>query len=281
VKEEYKLMNELSKRILVALVGIPTILVLIFLGDWYFFLLIFIISMVALWEFYEMQKKKNYQPQRINGIVAGVLLLLGIQTGAWQGIGIGLVFMLMLILAFEMLRHHENVSINIGITMVGVLYIPLLLGTLIYTKSYVDETLTSIQYAGFKYIMMILITIWICDTFAYTFGILLGKHKLYAQVSPNKTIEGAVAGLLGAIMTIFVVKIFNILPMSWLNAIIIGFTIGVFGQIGDLVESWFKRDAGVKDSSSILPGHGGMLDRFDSLLFLSPSLLILTFLLFK
>jgi phosphatidate cytidylyltransferase len=99
-------------------------------------------------------------------------------------------------------------------------------------------------------------------------------------VSPNKTIEGGVAGLFGAIITICVVKIFNILPMNWLSAVIIGMTVGVVGQMGDLVESWFKRDAGVKDSSSILPGHGGMLDRFDSLLFLSPSLLILTLMLF-
>jgi len=273
-------MSELSKRILVAIVGIPTILTLIFLGGWYFFLLILIISFVAQWEFYEMQKKKNYQPQRINGFIAGFMLLLGIQTGQWQWIGIGLVFILMLILAFEMLRHHENVSINIGITLVGILYIPLFLGTLIYTKSYADQTFTTVQFAGFKYIMMVLISIWICDTFAYMFGRLFGRHKLYEKVSPNKTIEGGIAGLLGAIITVAIVKIFNILPLNWFGTIIIGITIGLFGQMGDLVESWFKRDVGVKDSSTLLPGHGGMLDRFDSLLFLSPSILILTFLLF-
>jgi phosphatidate cytidylyltransferase len=273
-------MSELTKRILVALIGIPAILVLIFKGGWYFFILILIISLVAQLEFYNMQKKKNFLPQRINGVVAGILLLLGIQTGEWQGIGIGLIFILMLIMAFEMFRHHDKVSINVGITLVGILYIPLFLGTLIYTKSYVDDRFTSVQYAGFKYIMMILITIWICDTFAYAFGKSFGKHKLYEKVSPNKTIEGGVAGLLGAIITILVVKAFNILPLAWMSAIIIGFTVGVLGQMGDLVESWFKRDAGVKDSSTILPGHGGMLDRFDSLLFLSPSLLILTILLF-
>jgi phosphatidate cytidylyltransferase len=179
-----------------------------------------------------------------------------------------------------MFRHHEDVSTNIGITLVGILYIPLFLGTLIHIKLYVDHTFSVVEYAGFKYIMMILITIWICDTFAYTFGILLGKHKLYEKVSPNKTIEGGIAGLIGAILIIIVVKIFNILPLDWFSAIIIGTTVGIFGQMGDLVESWFKRDAGVKDSSTLLPGHGGMLDRFDSLLFLSPIILILTYLLF-
>jgi phosphatidate cytidylyltransferase len=273
-------MNELTKRVLVALVGIPTILVLIFLGGWYFFLLICIISFVAQLEFYDMHIKNNFQPQRITGIIAGFIVLLGMQTGEWKILGIGLILVMMFILAFEMIRHHKNISINVGITMVGIVYIPLFLGTLIHTKSYVDAAFNDVKYAGFKYIMMILITIWICDTFAYAFGILFGKHKLNEKVSPNKTIEGGVAGLFGAIITIIAVKVFYILPIDWLSVVIIGLTVGVIGQMGDLVESWFKRNAGVKDSSSLLPGHGGMLDRFDSLLFLSPSLLILTVMLF-
>jgi phosphatidate cytidylyltransferase len=227
-----------------------------------------------------MQRKKDFQPQRINGIIAGILILLGYQTGEWDSIIIGMVVILMLILAFEMFRHHDKVSINVGITLVGILYIPLFLGTLIYTKSYVDQSFKGVDFAGFKYIIMILIAIWICDTFAYAFGILFGKHKLNERVSPNKTIEGGIAGLVGALLTILTVKGFDIIPITWLSAVIIGITVGILGQMGDLVESWFKRDAGVKDSSTILPGHGGMLDRFDSLLFLSPSLLILTILFF-
>jgi len=274
-------MNELSKRIIVAFIGIPIVLTLIYLGGWYFFLLIVIISIVAQWEFYEMQKKKHLHPQRLNGLITGVIILLGIQTGEYQLIRIGLILLLMFMLAFEMFVHHENAGVNIGITLVGILYIPLFLGTLIHTKLYVDQVLSVIQYAGFKYIVMILITIWICDTFAYSFGSLFGKHKLYEKVSPNKTIEGGIAGLTGAILTVVLVKIFNILTLDWGSAIIIGATIGVFGQIGDLVESWFKRDVGVKDSSTLLPGHGGMLDRFDSLIFLSPAIFIMTRLLFK
>jgi phosphatidate cytidylyltransferase len=273
-------MSELSKRILVAIVGIPTILILILIGGWYFFLFISIITFFAQWEFYEMQKKKHIKPQRYNGIITGQVILLGIQTGEWQMFGIGLVLLLMLILAFEMICHHDNAGANIGITLVGIVYIPLFLGTLIYTKSYIDHAFSIVQDAGFKYIMMILITIWICDTFAYTFGKLLGKYKLYEKVSPNKTIEGSIAGLLGAILTVITVKLFNILPFSWCSVFIIAATIGIFGQLGDLVESWFKRDAWVKDSSALLPGHGGMLDRFDSLIFLSPIILILTLLLF-
>ena len=273
-------MTELSKRVLVAVVGIPTIMILIFYGGWYFFLLIFIITLVAQWEFYEMQKKKQIKPQRYSGILTGQIILLGIQTGEWQIFGTGLVFLLLFILTFELFCHHQNAGVNIGVTLLGILYIPVFLGTLIYTKSYIDHAFSGVQNAGFKYILLILITIWICDTFAYGIGRNLGKHKLYEKASPNKTVEGSIAGLFGAVLTVIVVKVLNILPFDWYHVILMGIIIGIFGQIGDLVESWFKRDVGVKDSSTLLPGHGGMLDRFDSLLFLSPILSILTFLLF-
>ncbi len=273
-------MNELTKRIIVALLGIPTITVLIFLGGWYFFLLIFIIGSVAQWEFYAMQKKKDLQPQIINGLIAGTLVLLGIQSGQWQIIGGILVIVLLATLSHEMLKHRINASLNIGITLLGVIYIPLSLGLLLYIRSHLDAVFEQSNNAGFKFMMILLLAIWICDTFAYAFGKSLGKHKLYEKVSPNKTIEGALAGLFGAILTISVVKGLNILPLNWGSTIIIGFVIGVFGQMGDLVESWFKRDAGVKDSSNLLPGHGGMLDRFDSLIFLSPAIFILVSVLF-
>jgi phosphatidate cytidylyltransferase len=273
-------MSELSKRLLVAIVGIPTILILTYMGGWYFYLLILIITFFAQWEFYEIQRKKHIKPQSYNGVITGQIILLGIQTGEWQIFGMGLVLLLMLILSFEMFCHHENAGTNIGITLVGILYVPVFLGSLIYTKSYIDYSFLVVKDAGFKYIMLILITIWICDTFAYMFGKRLGKHKLNEKASPNKTIEGSIAGFFGAILTVIFVKAFDILPFGWSSILLLGATIGIVGQIGDLVESWFKRDAGVKDSSALLPGHGGMLDRFDSLFFLSPILLILTLLLF-
>ena len=103
----------------------------------------------------------------------------------------------------------------------------------------------------------------------------LGKHKLFKRVSPNKSVEGAVAGVVGSILVFLIVKWIEFVPISYVFAIISGLIVGIIGQLGDLVESWFKRDAGVKDSSNILPGHGGILDRFDSLLFVSPAFLIL------
>jgi phosphatidate cytidylyltransferase len=274
-------MGELAKRILVAIFGIPLITGLTYLGGWYFFLLILIISLIAQNEFYQMQKKINHQPQIINGMSSGVILLLGIQTGEWFFFGAIFIVLLLFIHAFEMLRHHKDVSSNIGVTLVGIFYIPLFLGTLIYTKDYIDRVLYGVNLAGFWFIMILLVSIWICDTFAYTFGILFGRHKLYEKVSPKKTMEGAVAGLFGAILVLLIVKILYILPLTWPAALIIGSVIGLLGQTGDLVESWFKREAGVKDSSALLPGHGGMLDRFDSLIFLSPAMFLLASVLFK
>jgi phosphatidate cytidylyltransferase len=198
----------------------------------------------------------------------------------WLIFGSAFLFMLLIIFASEMIQHRQNAVTNIGTTLVGIFYIPFFLGTLLYTRLYIDQSLVSVSNAGFRYIMILIVTIWICDTFAYAVGILFGKHKLYERVSPNKTIEGALAGLISAIGTVILVKVNNLLPLDYLGAIIIGLTIGSLGQVGDLVESWFKRDAGVKDSSALLPGHGGMLDRFDSLIFLSPSMLILAYIFF-
>jgi len=273
-------MRELTKRILVAFAGIPVITGLTYLGGWYFFSLILFVSLVAQHEFYQMQKKLNHQPQFVNGFSTAIILLLGIQTGDWIVFGAMIIAMLLFIHVYGMLRHHKNVSANIGVTLAGVLYIPFFLGLLIYSKSTIDLMMPDIPRAGFRFIMILLIAIWICDTFAYSFGALLGKHKLYEKVSPKKTIEGAIAGLIGALLTLVLVKIFLILPLTWPAALIIGFTIGLVGQTGDLVESWFKRDAGVKDSSALLPGHGGMLDRFDSLIFLSPAMFILILIFF-
>ena len=142
----------------------------------------------------------------------------------------------------------------------------------LHFAEWVPEQVARAPYAGGRYLIMLLGAIWLCDTAAYSAGSKLGRHKLAPQISPNKTIEGAVAGLITSFIS-FVVLGWIFLPeLSLTMALASGAIVGVFGQLGDLVESRFKRDAGVKDTSSILPGHGGLLDRFDSLIFVSPFL---------
>ena len=273
-------MSELWKRISVAALGIPLLILLNYLGGWYFFSVILLISIVSQWEFYQIQKNNNIYPQNFSGIIAGIILLLTIQTQQWLGGSLLLIICLMMILATEMLRRQKNVSANIGVTLLGVLYIPMLLGSFLYLRTYIDGLFPNVENSGFTFILVVFATIWICDTFAYAFGRMLGKHKLYEKVSPNKTIEGAIAGVIGSVLVFVLVKYLNILPISFLQVYIFGIVIGVVGQTGDLVESWFKRDAGVKDSSALLPGHGGMLDRFDSLIFVSPAILVLMVILY-
>jgi phosphatidate cytidylyltransferase len=251
-------MNELAKRILIALGGIPIIMILTYLGEWYFFSFILIISLAAQWEFYQIQIDKNIFAQKYPGLIAGILILIGMQSENYLFSGVSCLLIFLVILIF-----------------LGILYIPLFLSFLLYLRNYLDEKFINYPHTGFLFILIILISIWICDTFAYAFGAGFGKHKLFLKVSPNKSVEGAIAGFFGSIIVFIIVYYGNLLPYSLPELVILGSTVGIAGQIGDLVESWFKRDAGVKDSSSLLPGHGGMLDRFDSLIFISPVIFIL------
>ena len=123
---------------------------------------------------------------------------------------------------------------------------------------------------------MMLVSVWICDSFAYTFGKLFGKKKLIERLSPKKTILGFCAGIVGAFLTIYYLNYTSAIDynLSLLSVAVFSLIIGVFGQWGDIAESMFKRDANLKDSGSILLGHGGFLDRCDSLIFTSPLVLL-------
>lgn len=114
------------------------------------------------------------------------------------------------------------------------------------------------------------ISVWILDTMAYFTGKMFGKHKLFPSVSPNKTVEGGIGGVLGAVSAMLAAKYVFFNQLSIVHAVLIGGIIGIVGQLGDVIESFLKRQTGAKDSSSILPGHGGIFDRFDSIIFVGP-----------
>ncbi len=297
-------------RVLVAAVAIPLIVVLAMAGGFYFFGLIAVISAVALTEFYALARAKGAYPQVLLGLVLGflvnsVFLHRRIQTalvGIFGDAGIAIPFPSMaqvlvillllfvpLMLILELFRGKGSPLVNLATTLFGVGYVSFLLGTFVGVRELFrpediplyryfgiagvavpEDVLYTLDRWGGLTIMSILASIWICDSAAYYVGSAAGKHKLFERVSPKKSWEGALAGVAAAFAS-FVGAKYLVLPyLSLTDALVCGGIVGVFGQVGDLAESLLKRDAGVKDSSSLIPGHGGALDRFDSLLFVSP-----------
>jgi phosphatidate cytidylyltransferase len=153
------------------------------------------------------------------------------------------------------------VAAEVGMLAFGILYVPLLLGylPLVRTGGY-----------GIKWIFLMMFIVMSGDSAAYYLGCRFGKHKLYAAVSPNKSIEGAIGGILGSLAGAFIAKAVFFPQISVPLCILTAVVVGMAGQLGDLFESLLKRSCGVKDSGNIIPGHGGVLDRLDSILFAAP-----------
>jgi len=272
-------MKELATRILVALVGIPLLVFCIWNGGIWFFSLICLLCILGQIEIYNLAKAKQINPNKTAGIILTILILFLIGYGSNNLIISMTVLMMIIILGFEMFRNQGSPLTNSAATFLGTVYPGLFLGSMIYLRFHVEELFSNSQGNSAQiYILALFIAVWICDTFAYFAGVTLGRHRLFERVSPKKSIEGSVAGLAGAITVFLILGWLELIQISWIFLVLSGLIIGVLGQVGDLVESWLKRDAGVKDSSKILLGHGGIMDRFDSLTFISPAILILFFL---
>lgn len=170
------------------------------------------------------------------------------------------------VFAAEMIKKKRNRSIeSVAVTFLGIFFIPWSLGHL--------ELLRSLKPNGMYYVFFIFIVIWLLDTGAYAVGVRMGKNKLASTVSPHKTVEGAIGGVItGTLSAGLFGHFFLKNDFTLIESLLAGFFISIISQFSDLAESIFKRDIGVKDSADLLPGHGGMLDRFDSFLFTAPLL---------
>lgn len=269
-------MKELTKRIFVAVWGIPLLLILSYLGGYYFLGLILIINGMMLIEFFSIYQSKEIYSYKWLALFMGTLLLIFTFYGLISELNL-IILASVTIISLSLLFKQKGISAyNMAFTLAGLLYISGFLAALLYLRIHFEAlTANSMQvsYAGGRLLIVLWVSIWVCDTAAYFGGRAFGKHKLAPVISPNKTIEGGIFGLIFGIFS-FVLLGGLLLPglqpeYLWIS----GAVVGVLGQLGDLVESRFKRDAGVKDTSTILPGHGGFLDRFDSLIFVSPFLL--------
>jgi phosphatidate cytidylyltransferase len=220
-------------------------------------------------EFFGLLKGAGYQPQVIPGIALGLLMfiisyLIGINL--IEPKYLLLVMPLALLLAiFELFRKKEQPVINLALTFFAVLYLSLPLSLM--NLMGLSNTPESIGHRAI--IIGVFILIWTADTAAYVFGVSFGKHRLFERISPKKSWEGFIGGFVLSMVAAIILSVFmkNIALIDW---IVIAFIVSVIGTLGDLLESLIKRSLNIKDSGSILPGHGGILDRLDSLLFTMP-----------
>ncbi|MCL5020732.1 MAG: phosphatidate cytidylyltransferase [Bacteroidetes bacterium] len=268
-------MSNLTLRVIVAIVAIPVILLACYFGGLYFFIFTTAIIVLSLNEFYGLAKSKSFEPASAVGIAIAALMNAEVYSTGLRNIPDLLVFSVGFVLLFELARKRDDkvrgAFENVGTTLSGVVYIGLFgcFLTALREGYGIRLVLPADRDAG-MFIISILVTIWVCDSAAYFVGKSIGKHKMSKLVSPNKTWEGAIAGFMFAV-AIAVASKYLVLPnLSIKMALGTGVIVGTIGQAGDFVESLFKRDAGVKDSSHLIPGHGGVFDRFDSLLFSAP-----------
>jgi phosphatidate cytidylyltransferase len=269
--------KNLTQRVLMALWGIPLILLLSYLGGYYFLALIMLINGMSLWEFYSIYQKKNLFAYRLLGVLLSCILILITFYYSLANLFTVLLIIILTILIRHLKISEPNTSLNTILTIAGIFYITLFLAILLRVRMQMDSWMgwdPTPNPTG-KYFLLVWISIWICDTAAYFGGKALGKHKLAPLTSPHKTVEGAIFGFIGAVLTFYVLAPLLVPQLPVFHLLISGLIVAVFGQLGDLVESRFKRDAGVKDTSTILPGHGGFFDRFDSVILVSPFLYIL------
>jgi len=248
-----------GKRLLMALILIPVLfLYIIYLPKVFFLVLIMAISAIAQYEFYAMFGL----PRKFSfiGIAAGMLLF----YMTFRGGGITDDFFVSALIVFSVvrlfaIRSADGSYRDFSLMLIGLLYVPLLMSYQVKMREF-----------GALWIIFIDCCVWAADSAAYYAGKTLGKKKLYEAISPNKTMAGAYGSIVGATLVSIGFNQLFLHSITLLQATIIGGIIGFVTIIGDLVESMLKRDAGVKDSSAILPGHGGILDKIDGFVFATP-----------
>ena len=252
-------MSSLAKRVLTAVVFIPIVLGCLYWGGIAFFLLVLAISLVAMFELGTMLEEISGPVSKPLLYIFSGCLLLAIY---WQKEQIipALVFIVFVLIAIvEFLSPSAQPVRRGGLMLFAFYYGAFLPGHLLLLRSAPQ---------GLGLLLLVILGTWATDTGAYFIGIRWGRHQLAPRISPNKSVEGALGGLLCA--TLIVQYVNSRLQLGLLPGWLMGLAIGVAAAFGDLFESALKREAGVKDSGWILPGHGGVLDRIDSLLFTVP-----------
>jgi phosphatidate cytidylyltransferase len=256
------------KRWITALIVIPPILLIILKSSPLVFAIgLILVALLGLWEYFRIVYaglEKNMLPLiQAAGYGCGALVMLSIHYRSFNTLMLTLALNLITVAIFSILRFrtHQDAPQAVTKQIFGIIYIPVFLSFLILIRSGVD---------GPMWIVFILWVVAWGDTGALYTGTLWGRRKLCPAVSPKKTVEGALGGLVANLISGWLFKLIFFSAMPGMACVMVSLAAGAAGQAGDLFESEFKRAAGVKDSGKILPGHGGILDRIDALLFAAP-----------
>lgn len=247
-------MKDLGKRVSSGFIGILLLIFIVNRGGLYLSLSIFLVSIIGLREFYNSMKNINLKPIEFIGYL-GVILLFFSNFVSFIKLDF-FITAIILILLITLLLNKEIDLPSLGVTLIGILYIPFLL----FHIKYLENT---------KYIWLIFIIAFGTDTFAYLAGNMFGRKKLCPKISPNKTVEGSIGGIIGSVIVVVIYSFIMAIDPIWKVIILTIFT-SIISQLGDLVASRVKRVTGIKDFGNLIPGHGGIIDRFDSIIFTAP-----------
>lgn len=262
--------GSMTKRILASAIFLPCLVIIARRGGFYYLALVDIMILVGLWEFYRMMEAKGLKPYKGIGILSGLALswYIFFQQGIYANFFLSIVFLVVMVM--ELMRKERGLAVyHISVTIFGVFYVAWLGSHLVLLREL--PHLKGLDYSmGFSFVVVIFVVTWCYDTGAYVIGRAIGRHKIFPDISPGKTVEGVLGGLVFSLAGILIARPIIADYLTLVQSVGLAMIASVIGQLGDLVESMIKRDVKIKDSSDTIPGHGGVLDRFDSLLFTSP-----------
>lgn len=264
----------MKSRIIVALIGIPILIFVILFGGIPLLIFTNFVVGIGTWEFYRMIEHSGRRVHKYIGMLASLALpnyIFWTQGQKVEGEIAILVFAMVLMFLERVFTNRiEHASTEIGNTVLGLIYVSYFFSHIL-KWSFWDN--------GGQLILLLQIMVWSCDSFAYFIGISIGRKifkRGFTEISPKKSIEGSLGGILCTILAAYLLLKYFTLFLAQTQeellifSLILGVGVSLAAQIGDLVESLFKRECGIKDSGKILAGHGGILDRFDSMIFVLP-----------
>jgi phosphatidate cytidylyltransferase len=258
-----------ATRVLTSSLLVPLLLIVVwFLPPLCFALLAAAAAAIGQRELYAMARQRGTNPLSVTGVIVGAAVVLSMARPLPAMSGGALPWAVLSVLTVLTARLFSSRPVegaleDVAMTLFGIVYVALLFGYQVAIHSGMP---------GKRWLLFLYFVIWASDIGAYYVGSAYGRHRLYQKISPKKSVEGLLGGAAAAMIAALLCKFWLVGSLGWLEALIVGCGLALIGTVGDLAESLLKRSVGVKDSGTIIPGHGGILDRLDSLMFAAPVL---------